>query len=56
MLSKACSAAVNGIGTYPVEVEVNEGYGDTVIVVVGLPDTVVKKRVDLVSPPPSNSF
>ncbi|MGA2246903.1 MAG: hypothetical protein ABSH48_18065 [Verrucomicrobiota bacterium] len=33
MLSKVCSAAVNGIDAYPVEVEVNEGYGDTVIVV-----------------------
>ena len=31
MLSKVCSAAVNGIDAYPVEVEANEGYGDTVI-------------------------
>jgi hypothetical protein len=34
MLAKACSAAVNGIEAYPVEVEVNAGYGDTVIVIV----------------------
>jgi hypothetical protein len=34
MLSKVCSAAVNGIDAYPVEVEVNEGYGDTVIVMI----------------------
>ena len=34
MLSKVCSAAVSGIETYPVEVEVNAGYGDTVLVIV----------------------
>ena len=34
MLSKACSAAVNGIDAYQVEVEVREGYGDTISVVV----------------------
>jgi hypothetical protein len=28
MLAKVCSAAVNGIEAYPVEVEVNAGYGD----------------------------
>jgi hypothetical protein len=35
MLSKVCSAAVNGIDAYPVEVEVNSGYGDSLIVIVG---------------------
>ena len=34
MLSKVCSAAVNGIDAYPVEVEVNAGYGDTLIVMI----------------------
>jgi len=34
MLAKVCSAAVNGIEAYPVEVEVNAGYGDTLIVIV----------------------
>jgi hypothetical protein len=34
MLSKVCSAAVSGIEAYPVEVEVNAGYGDTVLVIV----------------------
>jgi magnesium chelatase family protein len=48
MLSKVCSAAVNGIDAYPVEVEVNSGYGDTVIVVVGLPDAAVKESKDRV--------
>jgi hypothetical protein len=28
-------AAVNGIGAFPVEVEVNSGWGDTVIAIVG---------------------
>ena len=34
MLAKVCSAAVNGIEAYPVGVEVNAGYGDTLIVIV----------------------
>jgi hypothetical protein len=46
MLAKVCSVAVNGIGAYPVEVEVNAGYGDTVLVIVGLPDAVVKESRD----------
>ena len=33
MLAKVCSAAVNGIEAYAVEVEVNSGWGDTVIVI-----------------------
>ena len=36
MLAKVCSAAVNGIEAYPVEVEVHSGFGDTIIVIVGL--------------------
>ena len=35
MLAKVCSAAVNGIEAYPVEVEVNAGYGDTLLTIVG---------------------
>jgi hypothetical protein len=31
MLAKVCSAAVNGIDAYRVEVEVHAGYGDTII-------------------------
>jgi hypothetical protein len=31
-----CSAAANGIEAYPVEMEVNAGFGDTIIVIVGL--------------------
>ncbi len=33
MLSKVCSAALNGIEAFPVEVEVNAGWGDTLIVI-----------------------
>ncbi len=42
MLAKVCSAALTGIDAYPVEVEVNAGYGDTLIIIVGLPDAAVK--------------
>jgi hypothetical protein len=38
MLSKVSSAAVNGIEAYPVVVEVNSGWGDALVVLVGLPD------------------
>src|ERR1039457_194638 len=48
MLAKVCSAAVNGIEAYPVEVEVNAGFGDTLLIIVGLPDTAVKESRDRV--------
>src|SRR6516162_2897336 len=48
VLARVCSAAVSGIEAYPVEVEVNAGYGDTIIVIVGLPDTAVKESRDRV--------
>jgi len=55
MLARVCSAALNGIEAYPVEVEVNSGWGDTVIVIVGLPDTAVKESRDRVMTALSNS-
>jgi magnesium chelatase family protein len=55
MLAKVCSAAVNGIEAYPVEVEVNAGYADTLIIVVGLPDTAVKESRDRVTTALTNS-
>jgi magnesium chelatase family protein len=55
MLSKVCSAAVNGIDAFPVEVEVNCGFGDTLIVVVGLPDAAVKESKDRVFTAMANS-
>jgi magnesium chelatase family protein len=48
MLARVYSAAVNGIEAYPVEVEVNAGFGDTIIVIVGLPDAAVKESRDRV--------
>ena len=55
MLAKVCSAAVNGIDAYPIEVEVNAGWGDTFIVIVGLPDAAVKESRDRVSTALTNS-
>src|SRR3989449_7599119 len=55
MLAKVCSAAVNGIEAYPVEVEVNAGFGDTIIVIVGLPDAAVKESRDRVLTAVANS-
>ncbi len=55
MLARVLSAAVNGIEAFPVEVEVNSGWGDTVMVVVGLPDTAVKESRDRVSTALTNS-
>ena len=49
MLAKVCCAAVTGIDAYPVEVEVNAGWGDTLVVIVGLPDAAVKESRDRVS-------
>src|SRR6266850_5205548 len=55
MLARAFSSAVNGIEAYPIEVEVNAGYGDTVIVIVGLPDAAVKESRDRVGTALTNS-
>lgn len=55
MLAKVYSAVVNGIEACPVEVEVNAGWGDTTIVIVGLPDAAVKESRDRVSTALTNS-
>ncbi len=55
MLARVCSAAVQGIEAFPVEVEVNAGWGDTNIVIVGLPDAAVKESRDRVSTALTNS-
>ena len=55
MLAKVCSAAVQGIEAYPVEVEVNVGWGDSTVVIVGLPDAAVKESRDRVSTALTNS-
>ncbi|HIL72035.1 MAG TPA: magnesium chelatase, partial [Verrucomicrobia bacterium] len=55
MIAQIHSAAVNGIQAYPIEVEVNAGWGDTSIIIVGLPDTAVKESRDRVTTALSNS-
>jgi hypothetical protein len=49
LLANVYSAAVNGIEAYPVEVEVNAGWGDTLVVLVGLispiPKPVIQQTV-----------
>src|SRR6187549_3169041 len=55
MLAKVCSAALTGIEAYPVEVEVNAGWGDTNVVIVGLPDAAVRESQDRVSTALTNS-
>jgi magnesium chelatase family protein len=55
MLARVLSAAVNGIEAYPVEVEVNSSWGDTVVAIVGLPDAAVKESKDRVSTALTNS-
>jgi len=55
MLSRVCSAAVTGIDAYAVEVEVNCGYGDTLIILVGLPDAAVKESKERVATALGNS-
>ena len=55
MLARVCSAALNGIDAYAIEVEVNCGYGETLVVIVGLPDAAVKESRDRVSTALTNS-
>jgi magnesium chelatase family protein len=55
MLSRVCSAAVNGIDAFAVEVEVNCGYGETFVALVGLPDAAVKESKDRVATALANS-
>ncbi len=55
MLAKVFSAAVSGVDALEVEIEVNGGRGDPVIVIVGLPDTAVKESKDRVTTAIDNS-
>lgn len=55
MLAKVHSAAVLGIDAYPVEVEVNAGWGQPAVVIVGLPDAAVKESRDRVKTAIENS-
>jgi magnesium chelatase family protein len=55
MLARVCSAAVNGIEAFAVEVEVNVGWGDTNVIIVGLPDAAVRESRDRVNTALTNS-
>src|SRR5688572_13384192 len=55
MLARVFSAAVNGIDASPIEVEVNDGWGDSLMVIVGLPDAAVRESRDRVVTALSNS-
>ena len=46
MLAQINSAAVQGIEAFPIEVEVDANFGQTNIVIVGLPDAAVKESRD----------
>src|SRR5882672_1317728 len=48
MLAKVHSAAVLGIDAYPIEVEINSGWGQPQVIIVGLPDAAVKESRDRV--------
>jgi len=55
MLTRVFSAALRGVDALQVEVEVNSGPGDPVLVVVGLPDASVRESRDRVTTAISNS-
>lgn len=55
MLATIHSAAVLGIDAYPVEIEVNAGWGQPAVVIVGLPDAAVKESRDRVKTAIENS-
>ncbi|MDR3405037.1 MAG: YifB family Mg chelatase-like AAA ATPase [Chthoniobacter sp.] len=55
MLAKVFSGAVYGVEAFEVEIEVNAGSGNPVIVVVGLPDAAVKESKDRVTTAVQNS-
>ncbi len=55
MLTKVFSAALQGVEAIEVEVEVNSGSGEPVMVVVGLPDASVKESRDRVTTAIANS-
>jgi hypothetical protein len=44
MLAPVCSAAVNGREAFPVEAEVNAGWGETIMVIFGFEDWAGRQR------------
>lgn len=55
MLTRVMSAALQGVEAVPVEVEVNTGSGNPMVIVVGLPDAAVRESKDRVTTAISNS-
>lgn len=55
MLTRVFSAAIQGVDAVEVEVEVNAGSGEPVMIVVGLPDASVKESRDRVTTAIANS-
>jgi magnesium chelatase family protein len=55
MLTRVFSAALQGVEAIQVEVEVNTGTGNPVVIVVGLPDAAVRESKDRVTTAISNS-
>ncbi len=55
MLAKVSSATVIGVEACPIEVEVNFGFAESMIVIVGLPDAAVKESRDRVGTALTNS-
>ena len=55
MLTRVFSAAIQGVEAIQVEIEVNVGSGDPVIVLVGLPDAAVRESKDRVTTAIANS-
>lgn len=55
MLTRVFSAALRGVEALQVEVEVNSGHGDPLLVVVGLPDASVRESRDRVTTAIANS-
>jgi magnesium chelatase family protein len=55
MLAKIHAASVWGVDALPVEVEVNSTWGDTDVIVVGLPDAAVRESKDRVRTALENS-
>jgi magnesium chelatase family protein len=55
MLTRVFSAALQGVEAIQVEVEVNTGAGNPVVIVVGLPDAAVRESKDRVTTAISNS-
>ena len=48
MLARVYSGAVYGVEAYTVEIEVNAGFGDPSVIIVGLPDAAVRESKDRV--------